>query len=103
MTNRTFFALTGIVLVLIGSYFAIQLTAQPAKWCLPRLMLSCMVKMESECGTAGLDHTGEVLVYSWCENGDCIGWWSYYCGLGDQRVPRTMYCIDENHWQCENS
>ncbi len=102
MNRRTFYSIVGAILILMVGYFAQQMRSLPDTSCHPHLSYECMQFMSSDCASIGLDNTGWIVFHSYCDAGDCVGYWSYYCGLPTS-YRGILLCVDDNSWQCESN
>jgi hypothetical protein len=98
MSRKTFYLTVGFIIFTLAVFFAIQISTMPAQWCVPQADFDCLSRMEARCYPE--DHTGFILIGSWCNVSICLGKWEYYCGLG-RDSSGAIYCADENGFGCE--
>lgn len=95
-----FISTSVVIIALLIVYFSVQLFSLPAKWCVPNADYDCLLKMEQKCFPG--DHTGFLLVASWCEGTSCWGRWAYHCDLSPTPTG-YVYCEDVGGFGCEDN
>ena len=98
MKQTTFFTISAIFILLMAGYFSIQLTALPAKWCLPEFDWECeanaQVACEGQFGSARYE-------FSTCMGYTCRAYWELFCDQGPYSQIEHQWCDDDNNPYCE--
>ncbi len=75
MTQKKFYTILIVVIMLIAGYFSVQLLSEVETECFPHLSSFCEETMDYICGVLypGGEVTGFWLKQSWCDGETCWG------------------------------
>ncbi len=100
MNRKVYYSIVGTIMLLMAGYFALNMLSLPKTECYPHLNGTCMYAMELDCASIGEDHSGFWVLMGYCDHGDCIGFWVYYCGI-PPIYRGVLDCCDTGSWQCD--
>jgi len=104
MTRKTYYLVTGTLLLVMTAFFAYQILTLGEKQCVPSVGFGCMSRWEDRCWNEYRgDHVGQILLVGVCDLGNCVGSYRVYCLTTG--VQNTFYdvCVEYASWQCQNN